>query len=73
MNEMFDFTKTIHSTTWSETTRNEISIPASDISEIKKSNANYQKSNYAPYLGMCDLLDGNDLDSITQKMCGLIK
>ena len=73
INDEYDFTKTIHSNTWSESTRNEISIPANDISEIKNSNANYQRSNYSPYMGICDLLDGNDLDSITKAICNKIK
>ena len=73
VNDKYDFTKTIHATTWSEKTRNTINIAASEIPAIKSSNANYRKSGYSPYLGMCDYLEKENQDSITQKICSAIK
>ena len=70
-NSAYDFTNTIHANTWSESTRNTISISAKDITEIKNSNYSYEKSNYSPYLGICDAV--NKKTAIDNKICNAIK
>ncbi len=70
-NSEYDFTKTIHSSTWSEGTYNKIKISSSDIEALQKSNS--KNKALSPYLGLCDKVDKASQDAITQKLCKLIK
>lgn len=68
-NSLYDFTKVIHDTTWSEAADKKISLSANDIVEIKESNSKYRSN--SPYLGLCDKITEPDL--ITGKICEAIK
>ena len=67
----YDFTNVIHATTWSEPTYNTIKLSASDIAAIKDSNS--KNRNLYPYLGLCDKVAPASQDTITKKLCSLIK
>ena len=71
VNETYDFTKAIHSSTWSENTYKKIVITAKDIEAIKKSNSDNRTS--SPYLGLCDKQNVTVQDEITRKLCEIIK
>ena len=71
INENYDFTKAIHSATWSENTYKKIVITAQDIEAIKKSNSDNRTS--SPYLGLCDKQNVTVQDEITRKLCEIIK
>ena len=71
VNDKYDFTKTIHSSTWSETTYKKIVITAKDVEAIKKSNSDNRTS--SPYLGLCDKQNVTVQDEITRKLCEAIK
>ena len=69
VNSNYDFTKTISAKTWSEKTLNKVDLPSSRIEEIKRSNEAYRKSNYSPYLGVCDIIKSSSQDYV----CRVIK
>ncbi len=79
----YDFTQTIHSTTWSEATQNTINISGDDVKSIQNSNASYRSPKKdsttgemvinSPYLGLCDVESYSDHDDITKKICDAIK
>lgn len=70
VNNLYDFTKVIHSTTWSETTYKKIELSSREIAEIKESNSSKRAS--SPYLGLCDRIDSSTQDAITRKLCSLL-
>lgn len=71
VNSKFNFTNVIHASTWSEVADKTFNMPAEDIAAIKKSNSVNASS--SPYLGLCDRINTNMQDPITQNICKTIK
>ncbi len=71
LNSRFSFTNTIKSNTWSLNSLYNIPLSGDDVSSLKESNKS-NKELY-PYLGLCDRLETYEQDSITKKICGILK
>ena len=66
---MYDFTKAIHASTWSENAITNIKISSEQVSEIQRSNAEYINNKDAPYLGVCDRIKSTRQDNISKNIC----
>ena len=74
INEIFDFTKIIHSNTWSDNSNKKvITLTSKEIVSLKESNSRAWKDNNSPYMGLCDKQSITLQDEITKKLCSLIK
>ena len=68
VNELYDFTRTIHASTWSEPTISTMNISADEIVEIKNETKVYIKNGVSPYLGVCGIVNNTSDD----KVCKLV-
>ena len=73
INDNYNFISVIHATTWSEAAQKTIELDKDAIQEIKRSTDYYQANNDYPYLGICYRLESSSYDSITERLCSLIK
>lgn len=67
INALYDFTRVIHSTTWSEKSLYYVTLSANQIAELKKSNQ--VNRNIFPYLGLCNRQEASMQDEITRTLC----
>lgn len=70
INEKYDFTKAIHTNTWSEKALYDISLDNKLMDNIKENNE--KNKDDSPYLGLCERIKPGKQDSITKTICGML-